>query len=146
MPNSKLDPILVVVLFLLTVVLLYMFAHVIFKLGTIVIIVSILGIGIGLWTRDDTILKYSIIGFAIGIIFIIVGGEIISFLELNPTGQNLLKSGNEVVNATVDTFDSKYPYLTQLCFFKTTYILDNSISEQTHIFNPEVPDVIKYSY
>ena len=113
-PNSKLDPILVVVLFLLTVVLLYMFAHVRFKLGTIVIIVSILGIGIGLWTRDDTILKYSIIGFAIGIIFIVVGGEIISFLELNPTGQNLLKSGNEVVNATVDTFDSKYPYLTQL--------------------------------
>ena len=55
MPNSKLDPILVVVLFLFTVVLLYMFAHVIFKLGTIVIIVSILGIGIGLWTRDDTI-------------------------------------------------------------------------------------------
>ena len=91
-------------------------------------------------------MKYSIIGFAIGIIFIIVGGEIISFLELNPTGQNLLKSGNEVVNATVDTFDSKYPYLTQLCFFKTTYILDNSISEQTYIFNLEVPDVIKYSY
>lgn len=86
---------------------LYLLFNILVKLALAFIFLSLIGIGIGIIGNNEQIIITSSIGFALGIIFMVIGNSGIGFFECNPIGKNLLNTANVIVNSTREIAQSK---------------------------------------
>lgn len=80
----------------------YFFLKILFIIGIVLLFLSVILLITGGYSQDNELLYYGFIGLVIGIVFLAIGHEGISFFEENTTGKNLLDAANTVVNATKD--------------------------------------------
>src|SRR3989337_703133 len=100
--NNQGKIILIIAAAVAVVLVTYFFLKILFVIGLVLLFLSVILLIMGGFSQDNELLYYGFIGLVIGIVFLAIGNEGISFFEENPTGKNLLDAANTIVNSTKD--------------------------------------------